>query len=114
MIVVSLSLSTSRRFCHSLSLNEFVAEPLLDVQKKPKKRSIAGIDHDELVDPSKLADSDSCFLEFKGVQIHHKISLTFIDLLASDKAILIGYVIALLFLTSFVVCSCDLKMFRLY
>lgn len=36
-------------------------------------KTIAGVDQDELVEPSLLADPDSCFCEFKGVQIHHKI-----------------------------------------
>lgn len=31
------------------------------------------MDQDELVDPKLLADPDSCFCEFKGVHIHHKI-----------------------------------------
>ncbi|XP_014522607.1 uncharacterized protein LOC106779086 isoform X3 [Vigna radiata var. radiata] len=34
---------------------------------------IAGIDQGELVDPKLLADPDSCFYEFNGVHIHHKI-----------------------------------------
>lgn len=38
-----------------------------------RKKRIAGIDQDELLDPSLLADPDSCFCEFQGVQIHHKI-----------------------------------------
>ncbi|KAL1533047.1 hypothetical protein AAHA92_32987 [Salvia divinorum] len=46
-----------------------------DYSEKPtqKARRIAGIDHDEIEDPSSLADSDSCFCTFNGVQIHHKI-----------------------------------------
>lgn len=41
---------------------------------RPKrKRQIAGIDQEELQDPAILADPDSCFCEFKGVQIHHKV-----------------------------------------
>ncbi|XP_075671943.1 uncharacterized protein LOC142641400 [Castanea sativa] len=48
------------------------SEPLLDTNTNRKKR-IAGIDQDELLDPSLLADPDSCFCEFQGVQIHHKI-----------------------------------------
>lgn len=40
---------------------------------KKKRKEIAGIDQDELVDPKLLADPDSCFCEFKGVHIHHKI-----------------------------------------
>lgn len=39
---------------------------------RPKQR-IAGIDQDEVEDPTILADSDSCFCEFNGVKIHHKI-----------------------------------------
>ncbi|XP_058786648.1 uncharacterized protein LOC131661209 [Vicia villosa] len=49
------------------------SEQLLDVGSKKKRREIAGIDQDELVDPKLLADPDSCFCEFKGVHIHHKI-----------------------------------------
>ncbi|KAI3705701.1 hypothetical protein L1987_75942 [Smallanthus sonchifolius] len=48
------------------------AEPLSTAQKK-KGRKIAGIDQDELVDPKILADPDSCFCEFQGLQLHHKI-----------------------------------------
>ncbi|KAL4190079.1 hypothetical protein AMTRI_Chr08g168640 [Amborella trichopoda] len=44
-----------------------------DMEMKPKKRTVAGIDQDELLDPSMLADPDSCFCEFKGVKIHHKV-----------------------------------------
>ncbi|CAK8567746.1 unnamed protein product [Lathyrus sativus] len=49
------------------------SEQLLDVGSKKKRKEIAGIDQDELVDPKLLADPDSCFCEFKGVHIHHKI-----------------------------------------
>ncbi|GAV85639.1 Abhydrolase_6 domain-containing protein [Cephalotus follicularis] len=53
-------------------------EQLLDTdtskkKKKKNKRRIAGVDQDELMDPTLLADPDSCFCEFKGVHIHHKI-----------------------------------------
>lgn len=48
-------------------------EPLLDASTKQKKQRIAGIDQDELLDPALLADLDSCFCEFKGVQIHYKV-----------------------------------------
>ncbi|XP_047960846.1 uncharacterized protein LOC125205776 [Salvia hispanica] len=46
-----------------------------DYSEKPtqKARRIAGIDQDEIEDPTSLADSDSCFCTFNGVQIHHKI-----------------------------------------
>lgn len=46
---------------------------MLGTKPKQKKKKIAGIDQDELLDPALLADPDSCFCEFKGVQIHHKI-----------------------------------------
>ncbi|PIA46170.1 hypothetical protein AQUCO_01600438v1 [Aquilegia coerulea] len=52
------------------------SEPSLDVKKKDKNKNktrIAGIDQDELLDPSDLADPDSSFLHFKGIRIHHKI-----------------------------------------
>lgn len=45
----------------------------MDVGTKKKRKGIAGIDQDELVDPKLLADPDSRFCEFKGVHIHHKI-----------------------------------------
>ncbi|XP_031486389.1 uncharacterized protein LOC116254893 [Nymphaea colorata] len=43
-------------------------------QKKKKKKTVAGIDQDELLDPLLLAEPDSCFFEFMGVSVHHKIS----------------------------------------
>ncbi|GMJ11837.1 hypothetical protein HRI_004852900 [Hibiscus trionum] len=48
------------------------AGELVDSRKERKKR-IAGIDQDELLDPKLLADPDSCFCEFQGVEIHHKL-----------------------------------------
>lgn len=48
-------------------------EQLLGTERKQKRQSVAGIDQDELLDPEMLADADSCFCNFKGVQIHHKI-----------------------------------------
>ncbi|CAN4123436.1 unnamed protein product [Withania somnifera] len=49
-------------------------EILPGTRPKPRlKRQIAGIDQEELQDPAILLDPDSCFCEFKGVQIHHKI-----------------------------------------
>ncbi|XP_019191968.1 PREDICTED: abhydrolase domain-containing protein cgi-58 [Ipomoea nil] len=48
------------------------SEQVLGAREK-QKRQIAGIDQDELQEPAVLADPDSCFCEFKGVQIHHKI-----------------------------------------
>ncbi|KAM7253734.1 hypothetical protein ACFE04_031416 [Oxalis oulophora] len=54
---------------------DYNSEQLLDnvARKEKRKRKIAGIDQDELLDPSNLADSDSCFLEFNGVHIHYKV-----------------------------------------
>ncbi|KAH7840138.1 hypothetical protein Vadar_013139 [Vaccinium darrowii] len=49
------------------------SEQLLGTKPKKKGKRIAGIDQDELLDPALLADPDSCFCEFKGVQIHHKV-----------------------------------------
>lgn len=54
-------------------LHPLSPEQLLDVGTKKKRKGIAGIDQDELVDPKLLADPDSYFCEFKGVHIHHKI-----------------------------------------
>ncbi|KAJ8537165.1 hypothetical protein K7X08_035566 [Anisodus acutangulus] len=53
---------------------EYPANPEILPETKPKrKRQIAGVDQEELQDPVILADPDSCFCEFNGVQIHHKI-----------------------------------------
>ncbi|KAL2526869.1 alpha/beta-Hydrolases superfamily protein [Abeliophyllum distichum] len=43
------------------------------VEPKKKTQRISGIDQDELQDPIDLADPDSCFCEFNGVQLHHKV-----------------------------------------
>ncbi|CAA2971408.1 bifunctional epoxide hydrolase 2 isoform X2 [Olea europaea var. sylvestris] len=43
------------------------------VKRKKKTQGVAGIDQDELQDPTHLADPDSSFCEFNGVQLHHKI-----------------------------------------
>lgn len=48
------------------------SEQLLDAGAK-KNKGVSGMDQEELVDPKLLADLDSCFCEFKGVHIHHKI-----------------------------------------
>lgn len=58
---------------YSIMLNLFSPEQLSDIGTKKKRKGVAGIDQDELVDPKLLADPDSCFCEFKGVHIHHKI-----------------------------------------
>jgi pimeloyl-ACP methyl ester carboxylesterase len=38
-----------------------------------RRRSVAGIDQDELLDPDALADPDSSFYEINGVRLHHKV-----------------------------------------
>lgn len=45
----------------------------MDAKSKEKRRRIAGVDQDELLDPTLLADPDSCFCEFEGVMLHHKV-----------------------------------------
>lgn len=45
----------------------------MGAERKQKRESVAGIDQDDLLDPEMLADADSCFCNFRGVQIHHKI-----------------------------------------
>ncbi|KAK6233357.1 hypothetical protein QUC31_005763 [Theobroma cacao] len=52
---------------------EYPAGELMDASRKQQKKRIAGIDQDELLDPKLLADPDSCFCEFRGVEIHHKL-----------------------------------------
>ncbi|XP_047316158.1 2-hydroxy-6-oxo-6-phenylhexa-2,4-dienoate hydrolase [Impatiens glandulifera] len=42
-------------------------------QKHKKKKKLAGIDQDELLDPIQLADPDSCFCEFNEIHVHHKV-----------------------------------------
>jgi pimeloyl-ACP methyl ester carboxylesterase len=38
-----------------------------------RRRSVAGIDQDELLDPDALADPDSSFYEINGVRLHYKV-----------------------------------------
>ncbi|KAA3454145.1 putative hydrolase YugF [Gossypium australe] len=49
------------------------AGELVDTGRNERKKRIAGVDQDELLDPKHLADPDSCFCEFQGVEIHHKL-----------------------------------------
>ncbi|XP_025657537.1 uncharacterized protein [Arachis hypogaea] len=52
------------------------ASQLLNMGTKKKRNNnvVAGMDQDELImDPKLLADDDSCFCDFNGVEIHHKI-----------------------------------------
>ncbi|CAH9121586.1 unnamed protein product [Cuscuta epithymum] len=48
------------------------SEQMFEARRK-LRRHIAGIDQDELLEPALLADPDSFFCEFNGVEIHHKI-----------------------------------------
>ncbi|KAF8725505.1 hypothetical protein HU200_020034 [Digitaria exilis] len=41
--------------------------------RQHRRRIVAGIDQDELVDPEALADPDSSFYEINGVRLHHKV-----------------------------------------
>ncbi|KAL2636098.1 hypothetical protein R1flu_007577 [Riccia fluitans] len=43
-------------------------------KEETRRRIIAGVDQSQLVDPWLLADPDSRFAEYYGVQIHHKIA----------------------------------------
>ncbi|WCJ31377.1 alpha/beta-Hydrolases superfamily protein [Euphorbia peplus] len=54
----------------SVSGSEQWLDPKLQQQRNKR---IAGIDQEQLLDPTLLADPDSCFCEFKGVHIHHKV-----------------------------------------
>ncbi|KAK8611002.1 hypothetical protein V6N13_131067 [Hibiscus sabdariffa] len=61
---------------HAFSLSGSAPEyssagELVDTGRKERRKRIAGIDQDELLDPKLLADPDSCFCEFQGVEIHH-------------------------------------------
>ncbi|CAM0950444.1 unnamed protein product [Alopecurus aequalis] len=38
-----------------------------------RRRRVAGIDQDDLLDPEALADPDSSFYEINGVRVHHKV-----------------------------------------
>ncbi|XP_030486916.2 uncharacterized protein LOC115703827 [Cannabis sativa] len=71
--VVYASASSSSVSGSSADYSDSTGQLLGGKTKEKVKKTIAGIDQDELLDPSHLADSDSCFCEFKGVQIHHKI-----------------------------------------
>uniref|UniRef100_A0A7N0UEU3 AB hydrolase-1 domain-containing protein n=2 Tax=Kalanchoe fedtschenkoi TaxID=63787 RepID=A0A7N0UEU3_KALFE len=46
---------------------------VIEEVKRRRRRTVAGVDQDELLDPKLLADPDSYFCEFEGVHIHHKV-----------------------------------------
>uniref|UniRef100_A0A0E0J620 AB hydrolase-1 domain-containing protein n=2 Tax=Oryza nivara TaxID=4536 RepID=A0A0E0J620_ORYNI len=41
--------------------------------RRRRRRSVAGIDQDDLLDPDALANPDSSFYEINGVRVHHKV-----------------------------------------
>ncbi|XP_047047948.1 dihydrolipoyllysine-residue acetyltransferase component of acetoin cleaving system-like [Lolium rigidum] len=60
----------------SAAAAEFPAGPVpgAGAQMPPRRRrTVAGIDQDDLLDPEALADPDSCFYEINGVRVHHKV-----------------------------------------
>lgn len=68
-----LSIKTAASSTFAGSGAEYPVPESLSKDQKKKGRRIADIDQDELVDPKLLADPDSCFCEFQGLQLHHKI-----------------------------------------
>ncbi|KAF3774917.1 2-hydroxy-6-oxononadienedioate/2-hydroxy-6-oxononatrienedioate hydrolase [Nymphaea thermarum] len=66
---------TRRKVGGTIGPDAEFSEELLTAKVRPmqRRRTVAGIDQDELLEPSLLADPDSCFYEFNGVHIHHKI-----------------------------------------
>ncbi|XP_047264242.1 2-hydroxy-6-oxononadienedioate/2-hydroxy-6-oxononatrienedioate hydrolase isoform X8 [Capsicum annuum] len=73
-ILRSLPMVPSASSSSSFPPAEYPVNPeILPGTRSKRKRQIAGVDQEELQDPAILADPDSCFCEFKGVQIHHKI-----------------------------------------
>ncbi|KAJ9545747.1 hypothetical protein OSB04_025454 [Centaurea solstitialis] len=68
-----LSIKTAASSSFAGSGAEYSESLSKDQKKKKKGRRIVDIDQDELVDPKLLADPDSCFCEFQGLQLHHKI-----------------------------------------
>ncbi|XP_022939613.1 uncharacterized protein LOC111445455 isoform X1 [Cucurbita moschata] len=41
--------------------------------KAKQRRKIAGVDQEELLKPTTLADPDSCFCKFNGLEVHYKV-----------------------------------------
>ncbi|XVF24281.1 hypothetical protein REPUB_Repub13aG0114100 [Reevesia pubescens] len=70
----ALATTITHAFSASASGAQYpAAGELMDAGRKQQKKRIAGIDQDELLDPKLLADPDSSFCEFQGVEIHHKL-----------------------------------------
>ncbi|KAK2637267.1 hypothetical protein Ddye_032059 [Dipteronia dyeriana] len=78
-LIISTTVSTRTTSLHVSASSSSAApggqfsDQWVDAKKKQSGKRIAGIDQDELLDPKVLADADSCFCEFKGVHIHHKV-----------------------------------------
>ncbi|KAK6155986.1 hypothetical protein DH2020_010234 [Rehmannia glutinosa] len=70
-----VGLPKSQKFSHNRKslVGLHFKEQLQGAKPKQKTKQIAGIDQEEVDGPTVLADSDSCFCEFNGVQLHHKI-----------------------------------------
>lgn len=58
---------------YMVTITNFLCFAYFTEEPTQKARRIAGIAQDEIEDPTSLADSDSSFCTFNGVQIHHKI-----------------------------------------
>jgi hypothetical protein len=56
-------------------IKEGKEEDVKEVKKEIKKSIIAGVDQSQLLEPHLLADPDSRFAEYYGVQVHDKIAL---------------------------------------
>ncbi|KAG0469103.1 hypothetical protein HPP92_018431 [Vanilla planifolia] len=68
-----VSMPKASLFPHFPSIIAFLKQLARDVLVKRRKlKRVAGIDQEELLDPEKLADADSLFMEINGVRIHHK------------------------------------------
>ncbi|KAJ6831683.1 uncharacterized protein M6B38_347930 [Iris pallida] len=74
MPLISTSPHIPRATSISGSGAEFPEQVAGDFLRKPRRRrSVAGIDQEELVHPEKLADPDSLFFDLEGVKVHHKV-----------------------------------------
>lgn len=72
---VPLSVSTAASSSSSSFVDGSGAEYSGQVydSKAKQRRKIAGIDQEELLEPTTLADPDSCFCKFNDLEIHYKV-----------------------------------------
>ncbi|KAA0039371.1 hypothetical protein IC582_020592 [Cucumis melo] len=72
---VPLSVSTAAASSSSSFVGGSGAEYSEQVydSKAKKRRKIAGIDQEELLEPISLADPDSCFCKFNDLEVHYKV-----------------------------------------